>query len=304
MRLSTLARKIDKTPTQLIAFLEQKGIELENGLHSKLDSTTVDLVKDTYLPEEKQLEKKTIEKEKIEDIKVEEKQIVEEKTEDVKIDEIKIDEKQLEEKEIEVEEIVEKNDELPILPETEKSAANKPEVPETINEPKTGTLDDLENENLGEIELIKAKKVKLDGIKVVGKIELPEKPKKEIAEPKEETTESKTIEKPKKQQKSINRSFDRNRKKSPRGRSRSPLSYEEKLKKEEQEKRRKRRQIDKAEKKRKKKYYEKNLKPKTLSTPRKKKQQSADAVSNKKIVVHKNPLKRLWFWLNGDYDRF
>ena len=52
MRLSTLARKINKTPTQLIAFLEENEIEIANGLHSKMDSETLDLVYTHFMPEQ------------------------------------------------------------------------------------------------------------------------------------------------------------------------------------------------------------------------------------------------------------
>ena len=323
MRLSTLARKIDKTPTQLITFLEGKEIELVNGLHSKLDSETVALVMSTFLPEEqiseKEIDEDQIENEEVNEEKVDGDQIGKRKIDSKQIEEKKIEKEQIEavkkeEEKIDVEETVEMIEELPILPNAEKPEADKPEAQEAIKEQKTGTLEDLESENSDEIELIKAKKVKLDGIKVVGKIELPEKPKKEIDDPKEtkvETNEVKTVEKTTKQrtspaggQKSVNRGFDRNRKKSPKGRNRNPLSYEEKLKKEEKEKLRKRRQIDKTEKKRKKKYYEKNIQPKITSKPKKKKQIHADTDSKPKVVVHKNPLKRLWSWLNGEYDHY
>ena len=51
MRLTTLSRKIDKTPTQLIAFLEKREIHLEKGLHSILEKETVELVLSHFLPD-------------------------------------------------------------------------------------------------------------------------------------------------------------------------------------------------------------------------------------------------------------
>ena len=88
--------------------------------------------------------------------------------------------------------------------------------------------------------------------------------------------------------------------------SRSPLSYEEKLKREEREKLRKLKLRKKEEKKRKQKYYKENLKTKTIAKPKKtkKNQSSAPNQTEKKVEVHKNPIKRLWAWLNGKYDTY
>ena len=305
MRLTTLARKIDKTPNQLIAFLEEKGIEISSGLHGKLDSEIVDLVYSHFLPEQKIEEEEIVED--IDEVEIDKE--IEEKIEkeiDVEIENVENHEV---EKKSDRDKIEEKIEELPILEKAEKIEADIPVAKETIKEQKAGTVDDLENDNPDEIELIKVKKVKLEGIKVVGKIELPEKPKKEIVETEKvgpETNQVKTEEKPKKSPKSTNRKFDRNRKKNPRVRNRKPLTYEEKLKKEEREKLKERRQKDKAEKLRKRKYYQENIQPKTnaKSNRKKKKQSTIDARSQEKVVVHKNPFKRLWAWLNGKYDRY
>ena len=51
MRLTTLARKIDKTPNQLITFLNEKEIDTSGGLHGKLADDIVALVLDHFLPE-------------------------------------------------------------------------------------------------------------------------------------------------------------------------------------------------------------------------------------------------------------
>lgn len=277
MRLSALARKINITPTQLITFLEEKEIEISNGLHSKLDSETVDLVYTHFLPEQK----------------IEEAEIVE------KIEE-EIEEKIEEEIDAEIEDKIEEKIDAEI-------EADIPVAQETRKEQKTGTVDDLENDNQDEIELIKAKKVKLEGIKIVGKIELPEKPKKEIIETEKvesETNKVKTTEKPKKNLKSINSKFDRNRKKNQRGRNRNPLTYDEKLKKEEREKLKERRQKNKKEKLRKRKYYKENIQSKTNPKPKRKKKKQSAIQANEKALVHKNPIRILWAWLNGKYDSY
>ena len=41
MRLTTLARKVAITPTKLTDFLEEKGVELTKGIHTKLDDLSV-----------------------------------------------------------------------------------------------------------------------------------------------------------------------------------------------------------------------------------------------------------------------
>ena len=251
-----------------------------------MDSETLDLVYIHYMPEQE------IDEVEIDEVEIEEiDEIIEEETEE-KIEE-EIDNKEFEE--------------LPLLEKAEKIAADIPIAQDTIIEPKTGTVDDLENDNPDEIELIKVKKVKLDGIKVVGKIELPEKPKKEIIEPEivePESDQVKTEEKPKKGRKSINRKIDPGRRKNQRGRNRNPLTYDEKLKKEERESLRKRRQKNKEEKIRKRKYYQENIQPKTNPKAiRKKKKQTAIQTPGK-TVVYKNPIKRLWAWLNGKYDSY
>ena len=52
MRLTTLARKVALTPTKLINFLEEKGVELTKGIHTKLDDLSVAMVKEAFLPDE------------------------------------------------------------------------------------------------------------------------------------------------------------------------------------------------------------------------------------------------------------
>ena len=85
------------------------------------------------------------------------------------------------------------------------------------------------------------------------------------------------------------------------------LPTEEKLKEEEREKLKLRRRRENAERKRKQKFYEENIKPKHVQTQKSMKQQrpkEKNAVVEKKVLVHKNPIKRLWAWLNGEYDKY
>lgn len=293
MRLTTLARKIDKTPNQLISFLNEKGIDTSSGLHGKLDEEVVAMVLDSFLPESDTDE---ISKPEV----IEEKNNVDDDVSTVNIP----DSKQIQD-DAEEEKLVEEP-----IPSTNE--ADEPDVPalvETNEIEKTGTVDDLEIDNLADIGLIKAKKVKLEGIKVVGKIELKEKPKKVIegtSEPEEENKNIKNEEKLKTIRKPENRKFDR-RKKTPIRKKAKTLSYEDRLKNEEREKLKLRRRREKAEKERKKKYYLKNIQPKINATQKSKntkKNPPSIPVKSEKAIVHKNPFKRLWAWLNGQYDSY
>ena len=151
-----------------------------------------------------------------------------------------------------------------------------------------------------EKEVIRAKKIKLEGIKILGKIDLPE------PVVKEKPVEDNPKEKPSgrkrnssKDQRKDNR-YDRRRTK--------PETYEQKLKKQEREAQKKKRDREKKLKDKKKKFYQE--KRSTITTPtqlkgkKKKKKATAEKSNHKKkeVVYHKNPIRRLWAWLNGKYD--
>lgn len=300
MRLTTLARKIEQTPSQLISYLEENGIEIKNGLHSKLDDETVKLIKSKFLteiPDEEPTIPEIIEKVE-EPIDINPKEIITENKDantTVKIDDAVSDDN---EEKSEEEQIVDEIEDVVLEVQEPKS--------EVENQKNTGTIEDLERENFDEIELIKVKKVKLEGIKVVGKIDLPEKPVKEA-----KTTEDKNIEnqeivevKPKKEEKQHRRKFDRNKKNYTKERNRRILSYEEKLEREEREKLRQRRKKAKEDKSRKKQYYIKNIQPKAAKNLKKKKRTNLKLNTPEQVIVHKNPIKRFWSWLNGEYDSY
>jgi len=288
MRLTTLARKINKTPKQLIAFLEEKGIEIPNGLYGKLGGDITALVLDHFCPEMVITEiAKPINQ--IQEVSIE--NVSEGEVEDGIVDAPAKKAEEITEDKI------------------EKEIEDKVAIPPAESEDqKSGTIEDLESEKFDEIKLIKAKKVTLEGIKVVGKIDLPEKQKKEaVKEANEDELEVLKKASPKENSKTQNRNFNRDRKKNRKGKSHQPLSYEEKLKEEEREKLKKRRRRENAEKRRKKKYYQENIEPKITLKSKKKKNRSTNtnqATSKEKVVAHKNPLKRFWAWLNGQYDKY
>lgn len=297
MRLTTLARKIDKTPNQMIAFLNDKGIDTSGGLHSKLQDDTVEMVLNHFLTDQKREEIfNTVADEIIVDEIIE---IVEEDVISVKTTESL--------PAVEKSEEIDNVDTQPIPEPSEIAEVFFPDAEKTIELEKIGTLDDLENENSEEIELIKVKKVKLEGIKVVGKIELQEKPKEgleEVLESESKDDDAGVEEKAKKPLKSNGEKVDRRKKSSPHKKSLLP-NYEERLKNEEREKLKLRRRRENRERERKKRYYLKNIQPKTVQKPKSLKKSTSSAQSNSEQVrAHKNPFQRLWAWLNGKYDRY
>ena len=157
------------------------------------------------------------------------------------------------------------------------------------------------HEEDSETEVIRVKKIKLSGPKVVGKIELPEpKPKPDQPE-KDEQTEKK--------EKSRYQQRDRRRGKRP---SRRRESLEQKRKREEREKARLKKEQEKLKKQKRTEYYKKNVqatpeerKPKFKKKKTVNKAQIIETpAQHRKVETHKNPLKRFWAWLNGEYDRY
>lgn len=287
MRLTTLARKIRLTPSKLVAFLEQNKVEIDNGINTRLDEQTIDMVLSNF------------------DIEVSETTEPQEVfiAENTSIDEeVETPEETTKKSDISDQEVVyaemESSSPIQDAPETKISEP-------TITTPKVGTVDDLEEGLAEDIELIKAKKVKLEGIKVVGKIELPEKPKKETLT--EDEADSKTVddhEEPKSRQRNKQRKHQGKAAQKAK-RSGLTISYEEKLRREEKMKRRELKLKMKEEKARKRAHYLQSVQSKaTPSTPRKKQKKVQEELSRQnQAVIYKNPIRRLWAWLNGKYDK-
>lgn len=182
------------------------------------------------------------------------------------------------------------HDEQPLKPEisqkkTSKQAINLPEPEET--------------------EIIRAPKIKLQGVKVVGKIELPEKPVKvtESKPTKEENLENPTLktglERP-------GKSTHFNKHKTSRyPKNKQSSSYLEKQKKEELRREKEKKERLRKEKEKKRIHYQKNVQSKIQPGRLKKKQEIKNSEKqnhNKPAPVNKNPIKRFWAWLNGAYD--
>ncbi len=284
MRLTTIARKTGIKPSKLIEFLIGEGIEPDNGVNTRLDDATISIIKQKFNIEEPVLESL----EKSNDVGETEGPHVQ--NHDLKN---------------------EQDEEIALTPgkpqiDDDNTVAETIELePEEPVAPKSGTIDDLEQGEADHIELIKAKKIKLEGIRVLGKIELPEKLKK----PEEQEDEKPKAKQPKgKIQKAVAKNdrtgFER-KKGAGSYQSRQNLSYEEKLKIEERKKRKLLQQKLKKEKELKRKYYEKNIQSKSINKPVKDKKKTNTEPSQPPVPVpgSSSPVRRLWDWLNGRYDR-
>lgn len=282
MRLTTLARKVGRTPSQLISFLQGQQIDLSNGANTKLDDATIAIVIKEYPIEEKEPPLAPIAS-----IAAESEQVV-------SLPEV-----------IPTIQVVEKTEiAAEVIPQFELPDL----VPTATEEPviaRTGTIDDLEAGDHTEIEHIKAKKVKLEGFKVVGKIELPQKTVKapvvgeEIPAPEESKTA--VPEQPVKKQRSEYRKPEHREK-----HERTVISYDERLKKEEQTRKKEIQKKVEEAKAKKQRYYEQHIAPKAPNKPLKKKTQSTDSTPIVKPakVVYKNPITRFWAWINGKFDNY
>ncbi|MGB0934030.1 MAG: hypothetical protein ACPGU5_07085 [Lishizhenia sp.] len=283
MRLGQLARRLEINAKDIVTYLEKEHqISITNHPNSKLPEDSLDAILENFKPSPVEEMNKALEIEPIEDISrpVEPEQVANEV-------------------EIEIEE-----------PETHVAAAeveptNEPtEVKEKIEADDEPVIEEEESAPLNIIDgIIKAPKVDLEGIKVVGKIDLPE-PKK-VEEVTESEAEPSTIgaatdapiqkapeEKPaKKEKKKPSKSNTRKR----------PTAQELEERRKAREEKQRLEEIKK-KKEKKKAYYQqqvlgqKSTKPKTKSTNK-----TANKTKKKTAPKEKRPTS-LWgkfiFWLN------
>ena len=188
-----------------------------------------------------------------------------------------------------------------IVSEEEAQVEDQSETPAFIEElrPKVITLEKEFTEQTEGLDSYKAEKVSLDGLKVVGKIDLPE------PKPKEEKVETEEN----KEKRPERKRSDRNRKN--RSRGRKELSPAEVRAKEERLAYKKKVEQENRQKTLKKQHYENNVKSKLQSPKPKKKKRKVIVESGNRIhqVKHVEKakkatgLKRFWLWLNGAYDK-
>lgn len=190
--------------------------------------------------------------------------------------------------------------------EEKEEVLEEKETPEFVESlrPQVITLEEEFNAQTDGLELYKAEKPHLEGLKVVGKIDLPEPVVKEQPEeapkPVRQTRDRKS-----------NRRDDRGKRKN------TPSLVEERKKEERLAKKRKFEEEQKL-KELKKKHYEENVKAKLVKPAPKKKRKAVQETATyqapttstvskspsakKASPSAKNPLKRFWLWLNGAYD--
>ena len=162
------------------------------------------------------------------------------------------------------------------------------------------------DERTSDLESFRVEKPELEGLKVLGKIELPEpKPKAEVKEntPKEAKGDRTINERGAKRryQKDSRRKNSKDRRTPAEQRKREEYLAEKRKKAEEQKL-----------KELKKKHYEENVKAKIEAKPKKKKKkfvqqqatQSSSKITQSQKSASKNPVVRFWKWLNGDFDNF
>ncbi|MBO3697370.1 hypothetical protein [Roseivirga sp. E12] len=204
-------------------------------------------------------------------------------------------------------EIIEEKVEAPSQDITETPA--EPETPEFIESlrPQVITLEEEFHAQTDGLELYKAEKPHLEGLKVVGKIDLPE-----------PVVKEKDKEEPKKPERKARERNSNRRDRNSRGRNRNTLSPTEERKKAERLALKKKFEQEQRLKELKRKHYEENVKAKLVNTAPKKKKKAVQGpeahVAPTTQTVHKgsiakkstqrsgNPLKRFWLWLNGAYD--
>ncbi|GAB5525132.1 MAG: hypothetical protein Roseis2KO_30040 [Roseivirga sp.] len=342
MRLRQLARKLGVHPEKILTLLADSGHELQNEANSKLTEEQEEIAETHFPPPV--VEKEEVETEEVPvaetaaPVAVEEAKpaVVEALEDDTATEEVA--EEVVAEKEPDLEHL-----EVPFGPpshatsqvsavgEAETVTEVAPEEPkkEVIQlekpKPEVKVYNAIEeDEEFINAELIKTEKPVLEGLKVVGKIELPEPKKPEPKTEEEADTEEFTDKPDKKNQQRRNGKNDPGR-----GRNRknqrqrlSPLEYERQ--KAERLAKKKKQEAERKLKQKKEEHYRAKLEAKAKAKkkaavvkPKKTAPQEEEAMaplpingmSRPKPVApkakkEKGPLKRFWGWLNGESDKF
>lgn len=259
MRLSSLARKITVKPSELISFFEEQGISLDSGAHTKLSDDQIESAMRALAPDslEKEEEAKASTNETVANDEQVEVEIV---TANPDVEKAEV-----------LEEVSQSVEELKAEPEIESREEDNEE----------------EAEPEEDIEVIRAPKVTLPGLKVKGKIDLPE-PKK--PEPKEE---------------SMNKEVRKDEQKTKKRRGRrsnddyNPIAAARKRKQEKEE--RERLAALKQKKKAKEEHYRK-MQSKVAKTKQEKERLAPQEVEDqpaKPEASKANALQRFWRWFNS-----
>ncbi len=295
MRLASLARKIGITPSQITAYLEDKEIALPQGSNTKLTDEQIESVLTRFDKELPKAEEEVVVEEvpvKAADPTPKEEEPVEEIKEEIVPEEIpiaKVSETVIEEEEIE-------------------EPAPEPEVA-IIDPSYLSKRDSEDEEELGitekaaldeNVKVIKPPKVKLQGLTVKGKIDLPEpKPKKE------ESKEKPKEEEPLDPNKILYTSGPKRERRKPKGRREkrrdpnyNPIEAERKRKEREEAKEKEHRL--KEQKKAREAHYKKKVQMQgaTGKVKSETKPKQAIAKNRKQQEKPKNIFSKFWRWMN------
>lgn len=276
MRLRQLARKLEVNPNRLLEILSENGHKIENDPNFKLTEEQEQLINSRITPK--------------------------------KVDSIEVSEDVQNEVELEKATPSPKKKTLPKKIELKEPKTKKVEAP------KIYSLEKEIEEKTKDIELIKAPKLKLDGLKVVGKIDLPAPKQKPVKEEKEEGEKITDVPKVRRN----NAPTDRKRQSE---RKPQPNSLELERRRVEREAKQKREAEEKHLKALKEKHYKETVLAKQKANAAKKKKKAAEPLVSKvaieaprmikpktqkaqKVVKKKTVLGRFWAWLNGAYDNY
>lgn len=293
MRLGQLSRKLVKKPIEIVDFLAEQEIFIDNNSNAKVSDEVVQVVFSHFDPEglftDAPINKK-ISPEDTSEITQQQNNLTNESVNIISEPKEEIVSSAQEEpssstltKEAPAEEVS--------LPLVEEEPEHKPlslTVSEILEKQEETDLEGSESEPQDIV--IKPEKVHLKGLKVVGKIDLPEPKPKEEKEA--ESNSAETVRK-------INRKRDNGRK---RYSKKQGLSYTEKQKKEEEIYQRKRKAEKELEKKRKKAHYHKKVKQneQEINKPKKKNviENRVETVKKSNTETSNNIFQKFWKWLN------
>ena len=290
MRLFQLARKLEIPPESIVSLLANQGVTIENRSNFKLDENHVALVEAQFKAEEVEMTEAAITPE----------EPIQENTEDF--------ETIIEAKPEEVAETIPQDSTLLSIQPVEEAEPNNSEEEEgKEEEDKNGeeaaVEAEPEAEEEKEIEVIRVKKIKLSGPKVVGKIELPEPVKKEpTGTGSDDPNES---DDPRQKRYQGRRQFEKRHKRT--------ATPEELRQREARRKAKEKKENEKRKKANRKQFYVENIQTSSTAKPKSKKKRKVNPSKNPEVqppshqkaaVKHKNPIKRFWAWLNGAYDRY
>ena len=298
MRLAQLARKLGVQPEKIVTILAENGHEFEDEVNGKLNLEQQRLAEAYFsIKADEQLMMEAAKPETIEAFPQE----VEATNED-----------------LETEDSTDAIHEAPFAPPAHTTSQISDSEKETapLSPPKKIDLEPKaqvniykayqQDESYAKAEWIKTETPQLEGLKVVGKIELPE-PKKPKAKPESSDTKEKAADEQKSNQNQKNKGWKGRKSKQ----QLNPIEYERR--KAEKEARRKKAEASKKLKQKKKEHYQTNVKPKAPSSKNEGIQKEEEiaplpivGMSRSKPEAEANPKKgigKFWAWLNGEYDK-